>query len=167
MPQLIFEQADAAGRPFGPPLIGEAPGRFGGEDIRDPEQVRRSQSLDQLEGVEWPPPEYDSHLTGACHRLRSKPIGDYAVEDLRVMSGQSIGLRFLVPIAIEVVAQEPLAQGDLYPGDLLCSLLRSDPGFWRGAPHLRKTLDSMVNHFDDVPAEVAEDLLEWRRWTAT
>src|SRR5687767_13247797 len=80
-------------------------------------------TLDQLEGVVWGKPTFDSYLVTTCHRLRTKPVDEFSVEDLRIMIGQKIGLPHLVPLAIAVLEREPLAEGDFYPGDLLANLI--------------------------------------------
>jgi CDI immunity proteins len=83
------------------------------------------QTLDQLEGVVWGEPTYDSHLVTTCHRLRTKPVDEFSVEDLRIMIGQRIGLPHLVPLAVAALERDPLAEGDFYPGDLLASVIRA------------------------------------------
>jgi hypothetical protein len=83
-------------------------------------RAMRTKTLDELEGHVWGPPTYDSQqLVQTCHRLRTKPIGDFTTEDLRIMIGQSIGLPYLLPIAVERLEQNPWLAGDMYPGDLL------------------------------------------------
>src|SRR5262245_38545903 len=37
---------------------------------QDLDAKRRRRSLDELEGVEWGPPTYNSYLVTTCHRLR-------------------------------------------------------------------------------------------------
>ena len=56
-------------------------------------------TLDELEGVAWGEPTFDSYLVTTCHRLRTKPVDEFSVEDLRIMIGQQIGLPHLVPLA--------------------------------------------------------------------
>jgi hypothetical protein len=90
----------------------------------------RTKSLQELEGEDWGEPTYDSHLVKACHNLRRKPLIEFTVEDLRTMIGQSIGLIYLVPIALDRLETEPLAEGDFCPGDLLTAVLRVDEQFW-------------------------------------
>jgi hypothetical protein len=79
-------------------------------------------TLDQLEGVVWGEPTFDSYLVTTCHRLRTKPVDEFSVEDLRIMIGQKIGLTHLVPLAVAVLEREPLAEGDFYRGDLLANV---------------------------------------------
>jgi hypothetical protein len=80
-------------------------------------------TLDQLEGVVWDDSTFDSYLVTTCHRLRTKPVDEFSVEDLRIMIGQQIGLPHLVPLAVAVLEREPLAEGDYYPGDLLANVI--------------------------------------------
>ena len=83
-------------------------------------------TLDELDGVRWGAPEFDSHLVTTCHRLRTKPVDEFTVEDLRIMIGQNIGLAHLLPRAVAILEADPLAKGDWYAGDLLCAVLRAD-----------------------------------------
>ena len=80
-------------------------------------------TLDQLECVVWGEPTHDSHLVTTCHRLRTKPIDEFSVEDLRIMIGQQISLPHLVPLAVAALERDPLAEGDDYPGDLLANVI--------------------------------------------
>jgi hypothetical protein len=83
-------------------------------------------TLEQLENDVWPEPkpEEATRLVTTCHRLRRKDIDDFSTEDLRVMLGQGIGLPHLAPLAIAILEDNPLIEGDLYPGDLLTALIR-------------------------------------------
>ncbi len=88
-----------------------------------------SPTLEELENDVWDVPRHDSYLVTTCHRLRTKPIEDFTVEDFRIMIGQGIGLAHLLPRALDVLEQCPLAEGDFYPGDLLCAVTRSEQAF--------------------------------------
>ncbi|MEO7298015.1 MAG: contact-dependent growth inhibition system immunity protein [Verrucomicrobiota bacterium] len=100
----------------------------------------RSKSLQQLEGEDWGEPNFGSHLVTECHRLHKVPLCDFRVEDLRITIGQNIGLEYLVPLAIEKLRENPLAEGDCYPGDLLSNVLSANAAFWRAHPELHKQL---------------------------
>ena len=75
-------------------------------------------------------PEYKSHLVTTCLRLRHVALGEYTVEDLRIMIGQNIGLECLVPLALDLLEVDPWVSGDLYAGDLLGKVLGCDRDFW-------------------------------------
>jgi hypothetical protein len=130
--------------------------------IRDLDAKRRLKTLAELEGVATDAPPYDSYVMGTCHRLRKKPIGEFSVEDLRIMIGQNIGLFFLVPLALDILEPDPLVEGDFYPGDLLCALLRADPGYWERHSDQQARLGQIIGRIADVPDDVARELDTWR-----
>lgn len=90
-----------------------------------------SETLESLEKDVWGEPEYNSHLVTTCHRLRKKALNDFETEDLRIMIGQNIGLRYLIPLALDKLDENILADGDLYEGDLLQAVLKSDKEYWK------------------------------------
>jgi len=97
----------------------------------------KGKTLETLERDFWPPIETDdiSYLALTLHTLRKKPLKNLNIEDLRVMIGQNMGLPFLIPLAMEELKFNILAQGELYPGDLLCSVLNSDIDYWKEEEH--------------------------------
>jgi hypothetical protein len=44
----------------------------------------RRKTLTELEGQDWGPPTFDSHIVTTIHRLRYVPLEQFAVEDLRI-----------------------------------------------------------------------------------
>jgi CDI immunity proteins len=103
-----------------------------------------------------------SALTTTCLTLSEKPLKDFTVENLRVMIGQNMGLEFLIPLAVEVLQENPFVEGDYYPGDLLSAVMKVEPGFWQthrdfywsvseivaGLPSLMRDLTDAINRFD-------------------
>ncbi|MFE6865789.1 contact-dependent growth inhibition system immunity protein [Kitasatospora sp. NPDC057692] len=98
-------------------------------------------SLEALEGVRWPAPPADAtRLIATAHALRRRPVADLAVEDLRLLIGQGIGLPHLLPRAVDLLCRDPWAEGDLYPGDLLAAVLRCEPDVRTERPDLAARL---------------------------
>jgi len=128
-------------------------------------QPDRAKTLDELDPPAWGAPEHDTHLIETCHRLRGKPLGDFSVEDLRIMIGQGVGLRWLVPIAIEALEQDPLVEGDLYPGDLLASLLKVDQEFWTRRSGWRDGLQAVLEGLPSAPDELHDAVATFRGHT--
>lgn len=92
----------------------------------------RRKSLQELESEDWGEPELsDSSLIKTCMRLRRVPLQDFTTENLRIMIGQKISLCFLVPLALEKLDEDPLAEGDFYAGDLLNAVLSVPESYWR------------------------------------
>jgi hypothetical protein len=88
-------------------------------------------TLEELEGSSWADPGPDSTLVmRRCHGLRRKDLDDFTVEDLRILIGQAIGLRWLVPKAVVIVEANPYSAGDYYQGDLLVSLFNVPESYW-------------------------------------
>ena len=125
-------------------------------------------TLEELDGEDWGTPPYDSSLVKNCHRLRRVPLMDFSIEDLRIMIGQEIGLKYLLPIALVDLEKEPFAEGDFYPGDLLKSVLGVSREFWRQNSELKGRMDAIVekakakletlNESDELKATLKTDL---------
>jgi CDI immunity proteins len=103
-------------------------------------------SLQDLEGVDWGEPNYESSLVIECHRLRRLPLKDFKVENLQRMIRQQIGLPFLVPLALRELRERPHADGDLYEGALLNAVLHIEAAFWNTKPDLASELLALLNN---------------------
>jgi hypothetical protein len=117
----------------------------------------KEKTLESLEKKMWPSLDNDegSYLVKTCHSLRKKQLKDFSVEDLRIMIGQNIGLEFLIPLALDVLKDNILADGDLYEGDLLKSVLTSDKKYWEKSMEYWRTVKELferneptLNDFD-------------------
>jgi hypothetical protein len=88
-------------------------------------------TFEQLDKTYWGEISPDNTgLTNKILLLRKKPLKHFDIGDLRLMIGQSFYLDYLIPMAIEKLQENSLAEGDYYEGDLLKSVLDSDPDFW-------------------------------------
>jgi hypothetical protein len=97
-------------------------------------EINTNKTLETLEKQVWPSlneTDQESYLITECNRLRKIPLKDFETEDFRILIGQDIGLKFLIPLAIDILRKDILAEGDNYPGDLLANILRSDKQFWK------------------------------------
>lgn len=113
-----------------------------------PENNWRYKTLQNLEKDDWGEPAYNSHLVMRCHKLRRIPLNEFTVEDLRIMIGQQIGLPYLIPLALEKLGEDILAEDDHYPGDLLVNVTKVVPEFWTANPDLHNALKKLIaiNH---------------------
>jgi len=109
-----------------------------------------AKTLESLEKDYWGAPTYDSYLVKTCHKLRKKQLQDFEVEDLRIMIGQNIGLKYLIPLAIKILQDNILAEGDFYEGDLLKAVLTSEPDYWKGEKENWKILCELFNKNEDL-----------------
>lgn len=124
--------------------------------------VDQSRTLDELDPPAWGSPEYDSYLVTTCHRLRRKPLREFSTEDLRIMIGQGIGTRWLVPLALAALEQEPLAGGHFYPGALLKAVLGVGPEFWSLHPELRERAEAVLHGIAELPSELGDAVSSFR-----
>lgn len=90
----------------------------------------RFKSLESLEKEVCEESTYNSHVAKTCSLLRKKPLNSYQIEDLRIMVGQNIGLKYLIPLALEELEKNILAAGDFYEDDLLKAVLTFNHEFW-------------------------------------
>ena len=118
--------------------------------------IDRDKSLQELEQCDWGEPTFDSHVVTTCHDLRRKPLIKFTIEDLRLMISQEMGLAFLMPLAIEGLEAEPLSAGDLYHGDLLAAVLRTNDAFWVSHPDYSQRIRQVINQLRDSFDSLAE-----------
>ena len=91
-----------------------------------------TKSLENLEKDNWGTiPKNESYLVTTCHKLRKKPLNEFEVEDLRILIGQDLGLKYLIPLAIKILEKNILAEGHFYEGDLLKSVITSNTDYWK------------------------------------
>lgn len=71
---------------------------------------------------------------------------------------QDIGLRHLLPLAVEVLRGDPMADADLYPGVLLSAVICCDSAAWEDFPDLRHELRDIVAGLAEVPPVIQQDV---------
>lgn len=91
-----------------------------------------SKTLEHIENDYWGDPAYDSYVVTTCHSMRKKPLQELTIEEIRLVVGQGFSLEVLMPIAIEKLKENILAEGDLYEGALLSNVLSKNTfDYWR------------------------------------
>lgn len=100
-------------------------------------------TLEQLEDDVWPEVAFPSRLVESCYSYRKIPLSALTVEQLRLLISQQIGLVYLVPLALDVLSKNILAEGDLYEGDLLASLTGLPLTFWQQYPELDQRFEQL------------------------
>ena len=95
-------------------------------------------TIEEHEQVFWgKPPQNATKLVIRVYELRRKPINQFEIEDLRILINQDEAFGLLIPIALEKLKENLFSEGDLYPGDLLNSVLTSKKDFWISNPTLK------------------------------
>lgn len=104
------------------------------------------QTIESIEQDYWEVPGPDaSALIRNLHLARKKDINELSVEDLRLLINQNVSLSVTIPLAINILKENLFAEGDYYPGDLLISLLKSDPFFWKHNQSLKQQVANLCN----------------------
>lgn len=126
-------------------------------------QIDLTKTLDELEEESWGEPVYKSGLVIHAHALRKKPLGEFSNEDLRLLILQEISLDFLLPLALDRLAENPLESGDLYVGDLLCSVLKVDRKYWESNIELKIELSEVIEHYENAREIVDKHINNYRK----
>jgi hypothetical protein len=127
------------------------------------EQISDDLSLEQIEDDQWGESPADAtRLISTVHQLRRKPIGLLEAEDLRVLVAQKVGLEVLIPRVLAQLEQEPLLEGDFYPGDVLVAVLKVPQSYWAAHPDLRAQVERIVSAIDEPDAALQADIEAFR-----
>ena len=66
-----------------------------------------------------------------------------------MLLGQGIGVQYLVPIALDMLKENPWAAGMHFDGDLLLNVLRIAPDYWWANPaqleQLTRVMDALAD----------------------
>lgn len=117
---------------------------------KDRIQQRLQRSLSELEDDDWgDAPEGATPLVKKVHALRRKAISDLSDENLRLLLGQSEGLYWLVPIALDRLELDPRASGDMAAGALRERVARVSPEHWHRHADQRARLENLPDCVDE------------------
>ena len=64
----------------------------------------------------------------------------------------------LLPLTVEVLRDDPLAEGHMYAGDLLCAVITRNPAVWGDSAELRHELRVIVSGLVDLPPFIQQDV---------
>jgi hypothetical protein len=118
----MMSSADAAPRPAGPP---PPPGL-------DPTIADRS--VAELEGLAIERGAYGIGSVAWLSRALVSPLRDLGPAELRLLLAHGRGLRWILPLALARLEQEPFVRAERQAGDLLSAVLMVDEGVWASAP---------------------------------
>lgn len=113
--------------------------------------VDYARSLEQLENNYWGEPTYDSYVVRTCHAMRKKPLNEVTVEELRLVIGQGFSLDYLMPLAIEFLKRDILAEGDLFEGDLLVNVISKNTfDYWKKNKNNWHVMVTLIEQHNDI-----------------
>jgi hypothetical protein len=123
------------------------------------------QTLEELDGQRWAPPDVETSLAQTVHRLRRVPLGQFEPRDLWVMIGQGVGLPYLIPKALALLERDAFVEADVSTGDLLIQVFGVDDAFWQKSPEVRRravaVLDTALDRVHELDVTDRGDL--WPR----
>ena len=122
-----------------------------------------NKSIEELENDYWGEAASDSYVIKTCHKARQKPLKSLSNEEIRCLIGQKIGLRSLLPIAVDILKNDPLIDVTYFEGDLLLVLLRLEIEDWEFNQNERKQFiailqgnRSKIEMCGEIPNELIE-----------
>lgn len=102
----------------------------------------QDRTLNQLEGLTERPASLSPQGVRA-RELRTVRLRDLTTADLRVLIAEQAGLAYVVPLALDILTENPDALGDRFPGDLMAAVERIPSGFWLTHPDLRRRVEKI------------------------
>jgi hypothetical protein len=109
-----------------------------------PPLMDETKSIEQLENDYWANIDFPTPLVEKCYKYRKIPISDLSVEQVRLLLGQKIGVKFLLDRAVKFLQEDILSEGDFFPGDLLVSVLRLDQENWKDNADLQSDFGRLL-----------------------
>jgi hypothetical protein len=120
------------------------------------ERLDTGKSLNTLLGWKKDPGPYATSLVERVSKLCDLPLKDLKWPDIRVLIGQNIGLKYLMPWAIDAVTKRPLYRAELFDGDLLVACLKVDGKHWVNNMEQWHSLKSILDDLDSAMNSVGE-----------
>ena len=94
-------------------------------------------ALDDVEGPGWADPDYPSPMVQRIRALGRVPLREFTADDFRLIITQQRALGTLIPLALDLLQEQPLLEATYYPGDLLMAVAKVGDTFWRAHPDFR------------------------------
>jgi hypothetical protein len=114
----------------------------------------RQKSIENLEKDSWgQPPKDSTPLVDKIYRLRTIQIKNLEPKDIRLLIGQKVGLKYLIPLAFDILRGDLFIDTELYGGDLLQNVTKVDNDFWDNNHVLKKQLDDLLKSYSDEHKE--------------
>jgi CDI immunity proteins len=123
-------------------------------------EIDLNQTLLDIERDKWSDPTIVwTPLTQRIRDLARIPLREFTAEDLRLLIGQERALDTLLPLALDELKKEPFAEGDMYVGDLLMTVVREVKAPHAELKRIVATAIARLDELDDVDREALEPQL--------
>ncbi|MER5811914.1 contact-dependent growth inhibition system immunity protein [Streptomyces sp. NPDC002033] len=119
-----------------------------------------NRSIEDLDGERWgDPPSESTGLVQTMHALRKRPLASLTAYELGRLIGQNVGLRWTLPLALEVLRDtvDINNRGGFYDDDLLTATLGRKAETWVEFPELANELKDIVTLLEDLPTHATRE----------
>jgi hypothetical protein len=114
----------------------------------------RQKSIENLEKDFWGrPPKDSTPLVYKVHNLRTIQIEKLEPKDIKFLIGQKVGLKFVIPVALDILSDYLFIDTEYYNGDLLQNVMQVDKGFWDNNKGLKEQMDTLLKSYSDEDKE--------------
>lgn len=103
-----------------------------------------SKSIEELENSYWQDCGLNTYVVRTGQAARKKPLSQLTNEEIRLLIGQKIGLKYVIPLAVSIVSAEPFIEVTFYEGDLLGELLQLSEADWKDNPEELESFKTVV-----------------------
>jgi hypothetical protein len=98
-------------------------------------------------------------------KLRTRAVGKLSIEELRFLIDHDEAIQVLVPVALSVLQQNALAEGEKYPGDLLAAVCTVGADYWRAVPPNLEILGDVLNTLEKRVDDLEGGVRTWNEAT--
>jgi len=117
-----------------------------------------SKSIEELENDFWPEPNFKSSLIINCHAYRKIPLNAIEPRQIRLLIGQDLGVKYLLPLAVTILENDPHIQCDFFPGDLLLQVTKIKLHYWKNENELYNKANGIIINLN---SDFCESTLEF------
>ncbi|MDE7365254.1 MAG: hypothetical protein K2N27_10330 [Ruminococcus sp.] len=87
-------------------------------------------SIAELENILCTDCGIDSYVVRTNHNALKKPLNQLSIEEVRLLITQKIGVKYLLPVAVNALEDDLFQEVTYYDGDLLNAVLNLPMSFW-------------------------------------
>ena len=114
----------------------------------------KSKSIEQLEKVHWKEEtDFPTDLIKRCFQYRKIPINELSVDQIRTLLSQKIGVKYLIELAMDKLAEDIMIEADLYKGDLLETVSKITLQDWNSNQKQYEKLKELISANTEIIKE--------------
>jgi hypothetical protein len=124
-----------------------------------PYDLMLNYSLNELNNQNVIKNPFPSTLADRCAIACNKKLKDISIDEIRMLVGQSIGLEYIIPLALSFLEKEPLINAGMYKGDLLSIVLDVSDDFWKKNPTQNNRLAEIRISVEELHKTISEEIM--------